>query len=355
MRNIKFNQSIKEALNLSMLRDKKVVLMGLGVTDPKGIFGTTKDLEKKFGSSRVIETPTSENAITGIALGAAIKGLRPVLTHQRVEFALLSMEQIINQLSKWHFMSAGKQKVPIVIRMIIGKGWGQGPQHSQSLEVLFSHIPGLKVVAPSNAYDAKGLMIQSIRDNNPVIFFEHRWVHDIYGNVPKKSYNIKIGKAKTIKKGKDITIVSFSEALVQVMRLYKFLKINGINPEIIDLRTLRPIDKNTIINSVKKTGKLLVVDNSWTTYGVSAEIMSIVTESIFKKLKKPPQRIGIKNLLIPSTRELAKHCYLDSKNILEKIVSITGKKINKKKKNLFLKEMTTHDSDIPYKDFKGPF
>jgi len=329
--------------------------MGLGVTDPKGIFGTTKDLEKKFGSSRVIETPTSENAITGIALGAAIKGLRPVLTHQRVEFALLSMEQIINQLSKWHFMSAGKQKVPIVIRMIIGKGWGQGPQHSQSLEVLFSHIPGLKVVAPSNAYDAKGLMIESIKDNNPVIFFEHRWVHDIYGNVPKKSYNIKIGKAKTIKKGKDITIVSFSEALVQVMRLYNFLKINGINPEIIDLRTLRPIDKNTIINSVKKTGKLLVVDNSWTTYGVSAEIMSIVTESIFKKLKKSPQRIGIKNLLIPSTRELAKHCYLDSKNILEKIVSITGKKINKKRKNLFLKEMTTYDSDIPYKDFKGPF
>jgi len=355
LRNIKFYQSIKEALDLSMLRDKKVVLMGLGVTDPKGIFGTTKDLEKKFGSSRVIETPTSENAITGIALGAAIKGLRPVLTHQRVEFALLSMEQIINQLSKWHFMSAGKQKVPIVIRMIIGKGWGQGPQHSQSLEVLFSHIPGLKVVAPSNAYDAKGLMIESIKDNNPVIFFEHRWVHDIYGNVPKKSYNIKIGKAKTIKKGKDITIVSFSEALVQVMRLYNFLKINGINPEIIDLRTLRPIDKNTIINSVKKTGKLLVVDNSWTTYGVSAEIMSIVTESIFKKLKKSPQRIGIKNLLIPSTRELAKHCYLDSKNILEKIVSITGKKINKKRKNLFLKEMTTYDSDIPYKDFKGPF
>ena len=177
----------------------------------------------------------------------------------------------------------------------------------------------------------------------------------IFTEMFQKSYNIKIGKAKTIKKGKDITIVSFSEALVQVMRLYKFLKINGINPEIIDLRTLRPIDKNTIINSVKKTGKLLVVDNSWTTYGVSAEIMSIVTESIFKKLKKSPQRIGIKNLLIPSTRELAKHCYLDSKNILEKIVSITGKKINKKRKNLFLKEMTTYDSDIPYKDFKGPF
>tara|TARA_B100001250_G_C19790766_1_gene786391 strand:+ start:535 stop:1602 length:1068 start_codon:yes stop_codon:yes gene_type:complete len=355
LRKIKFNQSVKEALTLSMLRDKKVVLMGLGVTDPKGIFGTTKDLGKKFGSTRVIETPTSENAITGIALGAAIKGMRPILTHQRVEFSLLSMEQIVNQLSKWHFMSAGKQKVPIVIRMIIGKGWGQGPQHSQSLEVLFSHIPGLKVVAPSNAFDAKGLLIQSIKDNNPVIFFEHRWLHDISGNVPKKSYDIKIGKAKIIKKGKDITIVSFSEAIVQVMRIYKFLKINGIEPEIIDLRTLRPIDKKTIINSVKKTRKLLVIDNSWTTYGISAEIISIVTESIFKKLKKSPQRIGIKNVMIPSSKELAKHCYLNSKNILEKIISITGKNINKKKKNLFLKKINTSESDIPYKDFKGPF
>ena len=338
-----------------MLRDKKVVIMGLGVTDPKGIFGTTIGLEKIFGQSRVIETPTSENAITGIALGAAIKGLRPILTHQRVEFALLSMEQIVNQLSKWHFMSAGKQSVPIVIRMIIGKGWGQGPQHSQSLEVLFSHIPGLKVVAPSNAYDAKGLLTSCIKDNNPVIFFEHRWLHDIYGNVPKKNYEIKIGKAKIVKKGKDMTIVSFSEALVQVMRVYNFLRNNKIFPEIIDLRTLRPIDKKTIINSVKKTGKLLVVDNSWTTYGISAEIISLVTEKIFKKIKIPPERIGIKNVLIPSTRDLAKYCYLDSDIILNKIISMSGKKINSRNKKMFLKELKVNISDVPYKDFKGPF
>ena len=338
-----------------MVKDRNVVIMGLGVTDPKGIFGTTAGLEKIFGSSRVIETPISENAITGIALGAAIKGLRPVLIHQRVEFALLSMEQIVNQLSKWHFMSAGKQKVPIVIRMIIGKGWGQGPQHSQSLEVLFAHIPGLKVVAPSNAYDAKGLLTSSIKDNNPIIFFEHRWLHDIYGNVPKKNYTIKIGKAKIIKRGKDITIVSFSEALVQVMRVYKFLKSNNISPEVIDLRTLRPIDKQTIINSVKKTGKLLVVDNGWVTYGIGAEIISIVTEEVFKKLKIPPQRIGIRSVLIPSTRGLAKYCYLDSKTILNKIISMSGKKINDKIKNTFLDRLSNNETDIPYKDFKGPF
>ena len=355
MRKIKFFSSIKEAISQSMFNNKNVVIMGLGVTDPKGIFGTTTNLEKIFGSRRVIETPTSENAVTGIALGAAIKGLRPILTHQRVEFALLSMEQIVNQLSKWHFMSAGKQSVPIVIRMIIGKGWGQGPQHSQSLEVLFSHIPGLKVVAPSNAYDAKGLLISSIKDNNPVIFFEHRWLHDIYGNVPKKSYQIKIGKAKVIKKGKDITIVSFSEALVQIMRVYNFLTENNIFPEIIDLRTLRPLDKSTIINSVKKTGKLLVIDNSWTTYGISAEIISSVSEKNFKNLKISPERIGIKNVLIPSSRELAKYCYLDSKTILDKIISMSKKRINKKKKNIFLKKLKSNLSDVPYKDFKGPF
>ena len=248
MRNIKYFEAIKEALAQSMLRDKNVVIMGLGVTDPKGIFGTTKDLHKTFGERRVIETPTSENAITGIALGAAIKGMRPVLTHQRVEFALLSMDQIINQAAKWHFMTAGKQTVPIVIRMIIGKGWGQGPQHSQSLEVLFSHIPGLKVVSPSNSYDAKGLMISSIRDNNPVIFFEHRWLHNISGNVPKKIYNVPIGKAKILSKGKDITIVSFSEALIQVLRLKKIIEESKISAEIIDLRTLDPLDFKTIIN-----------------------------------------------------------------------------------------------------------
>jgi len=355
LRNIKYFEAINEAFIQSMSRDKSIVIMGLGVTDPKGVFGTTKNLQKIFGKSRVIETPTSENAVTGIALGAAIEGMRPVLTHQRVEFALLSMDQIINQAAKWHFMTAGKQKVPMVIRMIIGKGWGQGPQHSQSLEVLFSHMPGLKVVAPSNAYDAKGIMVSSIKDNNPVIFFEHRWLHNIKGNVPKKIFQTPIGQAKIVKKGKDITIVSFSEALVQVMRLYNLMQKINIDAEIIDLRSLRPLDIKTIITSVKKTGKLLVVDNSWTTFGISAEIISAVTEKLFKKIKVSPERIGIKNVLIPSTRELARYCYLNSNEILAKIVKMTGKKINLKLINSFLKNINMDYSDIPYKDFKGPF
>ena len=354
LRKLKYSDSIREALFSSMKSNKKTILVGLGITDPKGVFGTTKDLLKYFGKKRVIEMPTSENAMTGIAIGAAIKGLRPIITHQRVEFALLSMEQIINQAAKWHFMTAGKQKVPLVIRLIIGKGWGQGPQHSQSQEVLFSHIPGLKVVAPSNAYDAKGMMMQSIKDNNPVIFFEHRWLHEITGFVPKKNYTVSINKAKIVKKGIHITVVSYSEALIQVMRAYNFLKTQNIFIDLIDLRSLRPLDTSTIIKSVKKTGKLLVVDNGWTTFGVSAEIISVVTEKVFKTLKLPPARIGIKNCPIPSSRELAKYCYLNTSSIIQKIEDMT-KKIDKKNKNLFLRKINQINSDVPYANFKGPF
>ena len=195
MRKIKFYQAIREAQEQLIKSNKNVMIMGLGVNDPKGIFGTTQGLSKKFGQKRILETPTSENAVTGVAIGASMMGLRPILTHQRVEFSLLSIEQIVNQAAKWNFMSAGEFKTPIVIRLIIGKGWGQGPQHSQSLETLFAHIPGLKVVCPSNPIDAKGMLISSIFDNNPVIFFEHRWLHNIKSEVPngyfKKNITLK--------------------------------------------------------------------------------------------------------------------------------------------------------------------
>ncbi len=352
---IKYSDAILEAIDYSMSKNNSVIIMGLGITDPKAVFGTTKGLLKKYGPTRVIETPTSENAITGIALGAAIKGLKPIITHQRVEFALLSMEQIINQISKWNYMTAGKQIAPVVIRLIIGKGWGQGPQHSQSLEVLFSHIPGLKVVAPSNAYDAKGLLKSAIEDKNPVIFFEHRWLHNIIGEVPKKNYKIEIGKAKIVQKGKDISIISFSESLVQVMRVNKLLKKHGINAEIIDLRSLRPLDDKTIIKSVKKTKNLIVVDNGWTKYGISSEIISLISEKAFKYLKSAPVRIGIQNHSIASTRELAKFSYLNSSKITKSILNILKKKKNV---NNIIKEalnMSQIETDIPYKDFKGPF
>jgi len=354
MRNIKFYQAIREAQEQLIKSNKNVMIMGLGVNDPKGIFGTTQGLSKKFGQKRILETPTSENAVTGVAIGASMMGLRPILTHQRVEFSLLSIEQIINQAAKWNFMSAGEFKTPIVIRLIIGKGWGQGPQHSQSLESIFAHIPGLKVVAPSSAKDAKGLLISSVKDDMPVIFFEHRWLHNINGNVPKKLYSIPIGKAKIIQKGKDLTIVSFSEALIQVLRLKKILKKTGISAEIIDLRSLRPIDKKCILKSVKKTKKLLVVDNGWKSFGVSAEIISIVSEKI-RFLKVKPVRLGVKEIPIPSTRALARECYLNSNVIFDKIIQITKKRPKKKLKKRFLTNLTLEETDVPYKDFQGPF
>ena len=196
---VTYKEALLDAMNYCLDEDEKVHLFGLGVPDPKGIFGTTIGLQQKFGPERIFDMPTAENGMTGVAIGAALVGLKPVMTHQRVEFALLAFEQIINQAAKWHYMTGGAMKVPIVIRMIIGRGWGQGPQHSQSLEVFFAHIPGLKVVAPATPADAKGLLIRSIKDDNPVIFMEHRWLHDTKGFVSTKQYSTEIGKAKDYK------------------------------------------------------------------------------------------------------------------------------------------------------------
>ena len=203
--------------------------MGLGVPDPKGVFGTTKDLINKFNNDRVMDMPTAENGMTGIAIGTALGGLRPVIIHQRVEFALLSIEQIVNQAAKWYYMNAGQLSVPIVIRLIVGRGWGQGPQHAQNLESWFSHIPGLKVVSPSTPFDAKGLIISSINDDNPVIFFENRWLHNTFGPVPKEYYDVPIGKAKVVLKGSDITIFSHSYMLLESLKCANHFRKNKIH------------------------------------------------------------------------------------------------------------------------------
>ena len=249
---ITFADAINEALSQSMQKDKNVIIMGLGVDDPGGVFGTTKDLIKKFPKDRVFDMPTSENAFTGFAIGLAISGKKPVISHQRVEFSLLSMEQIINQASKWFYMSGGKAPVPMVIRLIIGRGWGQGPQHSQSLEVLFSHIPGLKVVCPSTPFEAKGMLIESIKDKNPVIFFEHRWLHLTKGFVPKKMYSIPLNGPRLMKKGSDITIISFSYMLIECLTVCKILSDNNVKAEVMNICVLNPLSIKKIINSVKK-------------------------------------------------------------------------------------------------------
>jgi pyruvate dehydrogenase E1 component beta subunit len=235
--------------------------------------------------------------------------------------------------------------------MIIGRGWGSGAQHTQSLESIFAHIPGLKVVSPSNAKDAKGLLISSIEDNNPVIFFEHRWLYNTSSYVPKKHYKIKIGKSLKIKNGKDITIVTYSYMVIEVLKALKILKKYKISADVIDLRTLRPLDSMPIMTSVKKTKRVLVVDNGWSTYGVSSEIIALISEKFSKIMLSNPIRIGVNQSPIPSTRALAQYCYPDLKLILKSIEKIFKIKIDKKDfPNLSLEE-----TDIPDQNFTGPF
>jgi pyruvate dehydrogenase E1 component beta subunit len=346
---INFAKAINEAIFLSMKKDKNVLLMGLGVDDPKGIFDTTKNLDKYFPSLRVFDMPASENSMTGFAIGLAISGKRPIITHQRVEFSLLSMDQIINQAAKWFYMSAGKRNVPLVIRLIIGRGWGQGPQHSQSLESIFAHIPGLKVVCPSNPYNAKGLLISSIEDNNPVIFFEHRWSHGIKGYVPKKYYKTPIGKSSYITRGKDLTIITFSYMVNEAIVVNKILRENRIFAELIDLQSLRPLDKKKFLISAKKTKKILVIDNGLMQYGISSEILAIISENM-KNKDYSISRVGIADSPIPSTVALAKFSYPNHLTIIKEIEKLIKIKIKINKSFQLIESF-----DQPNKNFMGPF
>ena len=350
MRELNYAKAINEATDFCLKTDQSVLVIGLGVPDPKGIFGTTTGLQDKYGSERVMDMPLAENGMTGVIIGASLNGYRPILTHQRVEFALLSIEQIVDQAAKWFYMNAGQQNVPIVIRMIIGRGWGQGAQHSQSLESWFAHIPGLKVVMPSNAYDAKGLLISSIEDNNPVIFIEHRWLHNTIDYVPEDGYRVPIGEAKVVKEGKDISIIAHSYMVLEAIKCSEVLESQGISIEVVDLRSIRPLDTKTILNSVTKTKRLIVADNGWVHFGVSAEIISVVTENIFEKLLSAPERIGMNNSPSPSSRALANNYYPRSIDIARIACTMLEKTVDLK--NLFPK--SDLPEDIPDPAFNGP-
>ena len=220
---MKYSDAIRNATSQVLHDNSDVLVLGLGVPGPTGIFGTTSDLQEEFGVERVIDTPSSENAMTGIALGAATAGKRVIMVHMRVDFALLSIEPIVNQAAKWSYMYGGKLKAPLVIRMIIGRGWGQGPQHSQALHSWFAHIPGLKVVAPSSPADAAGMLISAVEDDAPVLIFEHRWLYNVEENLPEKLERKCLDGAQVILEGKDITIVAISYMVIESMRAAKFL------------------------------------------------------------------------------------------------------------------------------------
>ena len=351
-REITFAKALLEATDQCMEKDESVYIMGLGVPDPKGVFGTTLGLLDKYGPKRVLDMPISENAMTGIAVGSAISGLRPIMTHQRIDFMLLSMDQIVNIAAKWHYMFAGQMSVPLVIRLIIGRGWGQGPQHSQSLQALFAHIPRLKVVMPFTPYDAKGLLVASIQDNNPVIFIEHRWLHNLHGEVPERTFTVPIGKAKVIREGKDVTIVASSHMVLESLKAVEILTQKGIEAEVIDLRTLRPLDEETIINSVQKTGCLIVVDGASKFMSLAAEIVSIVSEKAFADLKMAPVRIGLPESPAPSSWALTNHYYPLHVDIINAAAKLLGKPEIKDEDLGINREVPL---DVPHKTFTGPF
>ncbi len=350
-RELKYFQAVNEAIDLCMAKDAAVYMIGLGVPDPKGVFGTTLGLQPKYGSARVMDMPLSENGMTGIAIGSALVGMRPIMTHQRIDFAVLAMEQIVNQAAKWHYMFGGQMSVPMVIRMIIGRGWGQGSQHSQSLQAWFTHVPGLKVIMPTTPYDVKGLLIASIEDNNPVIFIEHRWLYNIAGHVPEGVYRVPLGQATVVREGNDVTIAAISYMTVEALRAAEMLAEDGIKVEVIDIRTLRPLDDSLILESVRKTGRLIVADTSWKTAGFGGEIVARVTEEAFGDMKSPPKRLALADCPAPSTPALANHYYPRAVHIVTAVRRMLGLSTDDP-----VSEVTTDvPLDVPDMSFTGPF
>ena len=341
---IRYVDAIAQACIQEIERDNRVFVFGLDVDDHKKIQGSTAGIEK-FGSEHLFGTPLSEDAMTGVAIGAAMYGLRPVHVHIRMDFITLAANQLINMAAKSHYMYNGAVKVPLVVRCMIGRSWGQGAQHSQSLHALFAHIPGLRVVAPSNAYDAKGCMIAAIRDNNPIIFMEHRLLCNLKSHVPETPYENKIGKGRIISEGQDITIVGISHMAIEATRAAKFLKEHKIACEVIDPIWLNPLDIDLIKKSVKKTGRLLIVDNGWVEYGVSAEIMAKVYEELEDE-NIIVVRMGFASTTCPTTRSLEDLFYPNGKTIAQKICEILQKNIDFSAVEIEHKELD---------EFKGPF
>ncbi len=345
LREITYCEAIKEAIDQEMDRDSRVFNYGIGVTDHKGVFGTTIDLHKKYGDHRCFDTPIAEESMMGFGLGAALGGLRPIFNHIRVDFLLLAMNQIYNMVSSYRYMSGGQFDVPLVVRAVIGRGWGQGSQHSKSLHSIFSHIPGLKVILPTTPYDAKGMLIAAIRDNNPVICIEHRWLYWQKGHVPLDPYTVEIGCPQIIREGRDVSLVCLSWMTAEASHAAKILSRYGIEAEIVDVRSLQPLDDSIIVESVKKTKRCVIADCDWINYGASAEIASRIYAKCYDKLECSIDRLGFAFTPCPTARHLENEFYAGAKEIVSSVATMFGKNIDCSNENFY-----THTNI-----FKGPF
>ena len=317
-RELSFAEAIREALAQAMEADERVFIMGEDIGVYGGAFGVTGDLVHKFGDERVRDTPIAELGGAGVAVGAAVAGARPVYEFQFSDFALLASEQIINQAAKMRYMLGGKASVPVVFRMPCGSGTGAAAQHSQSLEAMFGHVPGLKVLQPSTPEDAKGMLLAAIDDPDPVLIFEHKLLYKMKGNVPEEMYRTPIGKAVVRREGTDVTVVAGSIMLHKVLEAAEVLAGEGISVEVIDLRSIRPIDTDTIFESVKKTTRLAIVYEGVKTLGIGAEISAAVAESeAFDYLDAPILRIGGSESPIPYNPMLEKAAVPQVDGIIE--------------------------------------
>lgn len=308
-RELTYAQAINEAQTQAMELCKEVVLLGQLADTPAGIFGTTTGLAEKFGRDRVQDFVVSENLMTAAAMGASLTGLRPVLVHQRLDFMIYSLDAIVNWMALWRFKSNGKSNMPVTIRAIVGKGWGQGPQHSKSLHAWFAHLPGMRVAMPSTAYDAKGLLLESIFSEAPAIFIEGRTLFSMKTHVPEPPYRIRFGQAAVRRHGRDATVVALGMMVPLVLRVATELAQQGIEAEVLDLRTVSPWDKGAVLESVSKTKRLLVVDPAWRSFSVSAEVIATVSEAIGDNLLARPARLCLPDSHTPMSSALEKLYY----------------------------------------------
>lgn len=351
MRLISFGEAIRETTDQLLTADDSVYLIGEGVPDPKNIFGTTAQLKEKH-PTRVFDMPIAEAGLTGIAIGSSLNGMKPIMVHQRMDFTLYAMDQLINNAAKWFSMFGGQKSVPLVVRMIIGRGWGQGNQHSQNLEALYAHVPGLKVVSPSNAYNAKGLLASAVNDPNPVIFIEHRWLHNTTSDVPKELYEIPIGKARIAREGTDITIVTWSYMTLEVMKACDFLEQQGVSVEVLDMLTIKPMDIDAIKKSVRKTGRLLVANDAWRFGGLAGEVIACIAEDEYIQLKSNPCRITYPDFPSPSTHALTKYYYNGPLEVMRAVGKVMNQPTDLAAAENY-QSLRTHD--VPDQNFKGPF
>ena len=322
MREIYYSWALREAMAEEMDRDPNVFVLGEDIAGYGGAFKVTQGLVEKFGPERVRNTPISENSIVGVGVGAAITGMRPIVDIMFQDFITLAMDQIVNHAAKFHYMYGGQCTVPMVIRTPAGGGRNYGPTHSQSLEAWFMHVPGLKVVAPSTAYDAKGLLKSAVRDPNPVLFIESKLLYGLKGEVPEfdepgGDYTVPIGEAKVVREGDHLTLVSYSRMTVECLKAAQALAGAGIECEVVDLRSLAPLDMDTVAASVEKTGRVIVVTEDCRTAGVSAEIMARIVEECFDVLQAPVRRVAGADTPIPCADILERAALPDAQNIID--------------------------------------